>query len=334
MTIEIFKKEEITDQLIIDMTNLISDEIGNDEDGRRLHNFDYYNWKLRLNPYGSYIVANYYEGQMMGVLSFTAKGNGSHNTGELLYELGDVYVSSKKKGLGYFFRMLRKFHKEFKGILVYGTPNDLALPSELKVGYRQYNLGIKYRFLPLGCPLFHYLYNSLEFAKYFFWIDFIIKYFFQKLNYIFVKSIESEQKIYIDELDFESFNHSLFYKSKEYVDWRYIRTPEAYKYMSANSGKNVLIYKIFSLKGIPFIMVVDHNLGSNNKLKRQLLKKILKNEHVFGFFEMSNNADCTTMPKYFSISVKTIKFITYGLNIDQDTLSSQISFVAGDGDNA
>jgi hypothetical protein len=322
VSIQIIKHNEIDDKLLNDIVELVGEE-GLDSN-KRLHTFDYYNWKLKNNPYGSYVVVNYSDKKLMCFITFTAKGQGIHNS-NLLFELGDVYVSSKVRGGGCFFRMLRRFHKEFPKVEVYGTPNNLALPTELKIGYKKLDIGIKYSFMPFGIPLFYFLSNNFTFVKYLYKIDL----FTRKLNkiiYLFVKDIECKVLKKIDSIDSKSFYSDLFVKDEQYLLWRYLESPEPYRYLISVRNDNKIIYKKILYKNIPLVIIVDHNLESFSK-KRQMLKQLLIQEEVFGVFEMATSNKSKVLPKFYSFTVKKIKFITYG------GLFNCVHFLAGDGDN-
>ena len=330
MSIKILQSNDIKKNILNDIVDLVNREREEAHPGKRLHNFDYYKWKLKNNPLGSYLVVNYSNETLMSFCTFTAKGN-SLLDHSLLYELGDVYVNNQVKGRGYFFRMLRKFHDEFPWVKVYGTPNSEALPSELKIGYKQLNINIKYRFMPFGLPLFHFFGNKIAFAKYFYKIDFLTRNFSKIFN-ILTKNIKCKILSRIKDLDSKLFSSDLFKKTNEYLLWRYLNSPENYKFLTIESGNDLVIYKHITFKNIPFIFIVDHNLGSSLK-KKQMLKQLLKEERVFGIFEMSASHESSFLPNLFSIKFKDIKFITYGDIIKQDFKINNFKFLAGDTDN-
>ena len=64
-----------------------------------------------------------------------------------------------------------------------------------------------------------------------------------------------------------------------------------------------------------------------------MLKQLLKEERVFGIFEMSASHESSFLPNLFSIKFKDIKFITYGDIIKQDFKINNFKFLAGDTDN-
>ena len=330
MSIEIIQSNDIKQHILNDIVDLVDRQRKEANPGKRLHTFDYYKWKLKYNPLGSYLVVNYSNETLMSFCTFTAKGNSifSHS---LLYELGDVYVNNQVKGRGYFFRMLKKFHNEFPWIKVYGTPNSEALPSELKIGYKQFNINIKYRFMPLGLPLFHFFSNKISFAKYFYKMDFLTRNF-SKFFVMFTKNIKCKILDKINDLDSNLFSSDLFKKNNEYLQWRYLNSPENYKFLKIESVDDLVIYKHFILKNIPFIFIVDHNIRSLLK-KKQMLKQLLKEEKVFGVFEMSASQESSFLPNLFSIKFKDVKFITYGDIIKQDFKINNFKFLAGDTDN-
>ena len=329
-SIKIIKSDDINDELINDIVNLVKKERRVINSSKRLHNHDYYKWKLKNNPFGAYVVVNYSNEGLMSFCTFTAKAEAIKDS-SLLYELGDVYVSSQVRGRGYFFRMLRKFHKELPNIKVYGTANDRALPSELKAGYKQLAVNIKYIFMPFGIPLFHFLSDKFFFAKYFYEIDF----FTRKLNMIlllFFKNIKCKVLTRIKSINSKSFSSDLFDKSNRYLLWRYLNSPENYKYLTSISGNDIVIYKNVLYKNIPFIFIVDHNLETSSK-KREMLKQLLKKEKVFGTFEISASNTSLFLPNFFSFKFKSIKFITYGDILKENCGLGDFKFLAGDTDN-
>ena len=330
MSIEIIRSSEISENILNDIVDLVNSERKGPYTGKRLHTFDYYKWKLKNNPLGSYLVVNYSNETLMSFCTFTAKSN-SILDNSVLYELGDVYIHNQVKGRGYFFRMLRKFHNEFPWIKVYGTPNSEALPSELKIGYKKTNINIKYRFMPLGLPIFHFLSNSIPFLKYFYKIDFLTK-IFSKFFFIFVKNIKCKKLYDIKNLDSKLFCSDLFIKTNKYLLWRYSNSPENYKFLAVEEDNDLVIYKNIIFKNIPFIFIADHNICSLVK-KKELLKQLLKKERVFGFFEMSASYESSFLPNLFSIKFKDIKLITYGDIIKKDFKVNNFKFLAGDTDN-
>jgi hypothetical protein len=328
MTISIIKSNDVKNDLLNDIVKLVDNE-GVYSD-KRLHTFDYYSWKLKNNPCGAYVVVNYSGEDLMCLITFTAKGE-AVNDSSILYELGDVYVSSKMRGGGCFFRMLRRFHQEFPEIKVYGTPNDLALPTELKVGYKQLDIGLKYSFMPFGIPLFHFLGNRVSFFKYLYKIDLFTR-MLNRFIYLFVKDIECEVLVAINNIDLKLFSSSLFVKSERYLLWRYSKSPEPYKYIISMCGENIVIYKNILYKNIPFVIIVDHNLKSSLR-KRQMLKQILIKERVFGVFEMTASSISSILSKFNTLTVKVVKFITYGDFFNKNQSMDDVRFLAGDTDN-
>lgn len=330
MTIKIIKSDNINDKLIYDIVKLVKIERKKTHFNKRLHNYEYYKWKLKDNPFGAYVAVYYSNEVLMGFCTFTAKSF-SINNNNLLYELGDVYVSSQVRGRGYFFRMLREFHKKFPEIKVYGTPNDRALPSELKVGYKELNMNIKYSFMPIGIPLFHFLYNKIFFAKFLFQLDFLTRKIFL-IFALFNKNYKCEVLTSIYNIDSKLFSSSLFKKNSKYLNWRYASSPENYKYLTTLSGKHLVIYKNVTYKKIPFIFIVDHNLDTSLE-KKELLKQLVNKEKIFGIFEMTASDKNSFLPKSFSFKLKKIKFITYGQIIQKKSRLEDFSFCVGDTDN-
>jgi hypothetical protein len=328
--IKIIKSADIKSDLINDIVNLVRIERSKIYFNKRLHNSDYYTWKLKSNPFGAYIVVNYSNEALMSFCTFTAKGNAINDTCPL-YELGDVYVSNQVQGRGFFYRMLRKFHKEFPNIKVYGTPNSAALPSELKAGYRQLDINIKYSFMPFGFPLFHFLKNNFFFAKYFYKIDF----FTRRLNlifYLFIKNINCKALSRISSINSKSFSSSLFAKSKKYLLWRYVNSPENYKYLISEDGNDIVIYKKIFFKNIPLAFIVDHNIHISLK-KTEMLKQLLKQEVVFGIFEMTASYKNLFLPRVCSFKLKKINFIVFGDIFKKDCSFDDFNFLAGDSDS-
>lgn len=330
MSIEIIQSNDIKQHILNDIVDLVNRERKGANPGKRLHTFDYYKWKLKDNPLGSYLVVNYSDETLMSFCTFTAKGSSTLDH-SLLYELGDVYVNNQVKGRGYFFRMLRKFHNEYPRIKVYGTPNSEALPSELKIGYKQININMKYRFMPLGLPLFHFIGKKISLVKYLYKIDFLTRNF-SKFFVIFTKNIKCKILDRIEDLDSKLFSSDLFKKTNEYLIWRYLNSPENYKFLKIESDNDLVIYKLITFKNIPFIFIVDHNLGSILK-KKQMLKQLLKEEKVFGIFEMSASYESSFLPDLFSVKLKDVKFITYGDIIKKNFKINNFKFLAGDSDN-
>lgn len=330
LSIKIIKSDAVKDELIYDIVNLVKKEREAIHLSKRLHNFDYYKWKLKSNPLGAYVVVNYSNKILLSFCTFTAKAEAINSSG-LLYELGDVYVSRQVRGRGYFFRMLRKFHKEFPNIKAYGTANEKALPSELKVGYKQHNLNVKYSFMPFGIPLFHFFGNTLFFFRYFYKIDFLTR-VLNKIFYVFIKNIECRVLTKISSLDAKLFSSDLFVKNNKYLLWRYLRSPENYKYLVSTYCNSVVIYKNILYKNIPFIFIVDHNININLK-KKEMLKQLLKKERVFGIFEMSSSQLSSLLPNFCSFKFRDIKFITYGNIFNKDCKPNNFRLLAGDTDN-
>ncbi len=330
MSVKIIKSDEISNELIFDIINLIKKERKGINSIKRLHNFKYYRWKFKMNPCGAYVVVSYSNQDLMSFCSFTAKEKLINHSG-LLYELGDIYVSSKVKGRGYLFRMLRKFHKEFPDVKVYGTPNDEALPSELKAGYKQINSNIKYRFMPIGLPIFHLLANKSPFAKLFYKIDDIIR-IINNLFFVFINNIDCEIFSKITTIDAKFFSSDLFNKNNKYLLWRYVNSPEKYKYLVSKVSDDVLIYKYIIYKNIPFVFVVDHNINTSLR-KAAMLKQLLKKEKIFGVFEMSGSKVSSFLNSLFVFKFKNIKFITYGNFIKEKQNFNNFRFLAGDTDN-
>jgi hypothetical protein len=329
MSIDIIKSNKVNNELLSQVVDLINRE--KDPSFKRLHTFEYYNWKLRKNPNTSYIVVNYSNNELTGVLTFTAKNINKHSS-NMVYELGDVYVDDRLKGRGVFFRMLRKFHKNIPNIEIYGTPNDLALPSELKAGYIQRHYNICYRFMPTGIPLFYYLSNFIKFLDTLHVFDNITTKVFCFIRYFFTKRIDVVKGFEISKLDIKKFQSSLFVKTRSYLQWRYCDSPEPYKYLSSLSGEDVLVYKEIVYRNIPFIMIVDHNIDSR-KLKSMFLKQLLKRTNAFGIFEMSSNNFSSIMNNYDSTCIKDIKFITYNFLPLGKYNQNLFDFITGDGDS-
>jgi len=330
LSIKIIKSDDINDELINDIVNLVKKERGVINSGKRLHNLDYYKWKLKNNPFGAYVVVNYSNEGLMSFCTFTAKAEAIKDS-NLLYELGDVYVNSQVRGRGYFFRMLRQFHKELPNIKVYGTANDRALPSELKAGYKELAVNIKYTFMPFGIPLFHFFSNNFFFAKYFYKIDFFTR-MVNIIFFLFFKNIKCKVLTRIKSINSKSFSSDLFDKSNRYLLWRYLNSPENYKYLTSISGNDIVIYKNVLFKNIPFLFIVDHNLENSLK-KIEMLKQLLKKEKVFGAFEISASNTSSFLPNFCSFKFKNIKLISYGDILKHNCRLFDFRFLGGDTDN-
>jgi hypothetical protein len=328
MAIIIFKHTDITDLLIEDIVNLVGE--GETSTNKRRRDFDYFDWKLNNNPFGSFVVTNYIDNVLMSVLTFTCKGV-SVFTGNNIYELGDVYVSSKIRGGGVFFRMLRRFHEEFPSVESYGTPNKLALPTELKVGYEQTDIGIRYNLMPLGIPIFTFLGSKITFFRPLHKIDGLVCKAITSLCF-FIRDVVFEKEKKEISIDADGFESGLFYKNDQYLSWRYTRSPEPYKFLVSPDTGRMVIYKKILVKNIDFIMIVDHNV-KNLTDKNRLLKKLIMIEYCFGIFEMSSKTSSRFLPWFLSLSVKKIDFITYGFDFSEKASNNSVLFNAGDGDN-
>lgn len=124
-------------------------EIDSSDRSKKTVDFEYISNKLANNPNGAYSVFAYGDIGLIGFMSYTGK----LLDGAIVFELGDVIVRSEGRGKAVFFRMLRRFHKDYPNLSCYGTPNEAALPHEIKAGYTVATDYIDYRIGMCRWPL-------------------------------------------------------------------------------------------------------------------------------------------------------------------------------------
>ena len=308
MNIVIKNSDELTDFEVDEIEQLL--KIDSSDTSKKNIDKQYIRWKLIDNPYGSYSVLAFSDKDLLGFLSFTGK----FLKGTVVYELGDVIVKPEGRGKGVFFRMLRKFHKEFPLLSCYGTPNEAALPIELKVGYVMSTEHIDYRISPCRLPIKHF-FSKVGLGRLGSLIESIINsplYFFGQLN---EKNIESFQAASNPNCMLESDETQLNWRIKEYGgSYRFFCSDNAY-----------FILKIFVKSGYCFGFVVLSS--SHTRFDYMQLLSSLNGIGVNFMVELSGNK--SRLKSIFSYCYRRVPFIHIGPDMDYGVEN----FTALDGDN-
>ena len=110
------------------------------ENNRRSMSKEYYEWKLRNNPYKEGMVfLERRQDVVVGSLTITPKRISIGGKVLTVAELGDAFTHPEYQKQGIFSRLLKACtaFTISQGIeVIYGTPNSNALPVEIKLGYR------------------------------------------------------------------------------------------------------------------------------------------------------------------------------------------------------
>jgi len=242
------------DKELVDASDFIQSLQG--ESVRRSKDLNYFLWKILDNPFGEgemWIVKDKY--QVIGTVSLTPKHlyiNGMLKNGA---ELGDGFTHPDYQKKGIFSSLLNiiNYGSRVDGIeFIYGTPNEQALPVEIKVGYRV-------------IPSAH-IYNLVRPIN----IESVIKSRFPFLPRIFIpllsmilrfmiilhspKSLSEKVDIFLvsefpKDIETLSQRASIKYnwileRSKQYLDWRYIENPDSYEIFVAKVDNKTLGYVV------------------------------------------------------------------------------------------
>lgn len=232
-----------------------------DSSGRRSSEPSYYRWKILTNPVqrGLLYVAEDQQ-QIIGMLSITPKRvylNGNFRMGA---ELGDGFVNPSYHRRGIFSSLLNVTRKTAleQGIdFIYGTPNEMALPAEKRAGYAVIPTAYVYNLVrPLNI-------GAILEAK--FGSPILAKTLGPLADSIFRGFYEAgSSKLEIQGMNFElastfpddiytlweraSLNYDLILeRSKQYLEWRYIRNPDSYSIWLAQTGQKSSGYLITKL---------------------------------------------------------------------------------------
>tara|TARA_Y100000996_G_scaffold148886_1_gene114659 strand:+ start:2026 stop:3114 length:1089 start_codon:yes stop_codon:yes gene_type:complete len=235
---------------------------------------DYYKWKFDENHVkkGILLVSSYKE-EIIGMISVTYREILFNGDKLIAGELGDGFIRTEYNRKG----MFRSLLKESKNIalkdncnFIYGTPNQLALPGELKAGYRIVpDLEIKNLVLPLNIDSILRKRFNLPF------IGHIIKFFFIFFNFLksfFYKDMHSSE-IHIKNIsEFPDEIETLFdrcrsdydwivKRDKSYLDWRFLKNPDHYSNYLIFENKRVVGYfvmKICNQRGLKIGYIADY----------------------------------------------------------------------------
>lgn len=235
---------------------------------------DYYKWKFEENHVkkGILLVSSSKE-KIIGMISVTYREILFNGDKLIAGELGDGFIMKKYNRKG----MFRALLKESKNItlkdncnFIYGTPNHLALPGELKAGYRIVpGLEIKNLILPLNINSILRKRFNLPFIGHMISIFFIL---FNFLKSVFSQNVLSS-KIHIknisefpDEIELlfdrcRSDYDWIVKRDKSYLDWRFLKNPDHYLNYLIFENKRVIGYfvmKICNQRGLKIGYIADY----------------------------------------------------------------------------
>ena len=208
---------------------------------------NYYKSKLLYSPNGTSYVTRALDsrGYCVGLTTLTKKKFIVDNKNYNAFELGDSYVSIKFQGQGIYSRILSdtllNIKKKEDCKFIYSTPNTNSMPGLIKKGFILSNYQIHSKLLPLRFnqlfkfPLLKYLVSIyLFFLKIYLKIN-------SKSNEITLINIKDISNL---PNEFNPNNQLEQHRSKEYLDWRFIKNPDEYLIYAVYLRKNYLGYLV------------------------------------------------------------------------------------------
>lgn len=327
----------------------------NDQEFRKQYIPEYYLWKITKNPNGNGLVTVALDGdKLIGIVTITRKK--VIYRGEIVSagELGDGFTDPQYQGNGIFSKLLRQTIERTLALgieLIYGTPNKVALPIEIKCGFIKVNTTKLYLWVfPLSVDVYKKSFNEI-------WIASatvkIIDYFFSMVVKIFNFGNRHKGKMYIESVDYRFSELDGYlerkYKirvSREESQYRYriADNPDSeyYKILSLRDLENMLVsvltFKECFQRGLRTLFVADifgKSIYSQNRLWRKAILYAINNEfQMIAMWRTLSFENLITMLPFVPIPIERKTIIVYnnaiGEKISKDGCDWLFSIIDSD----
>jgi len=337
----------------------------NTRTSRRSISKEYYKWKILSNPKGNGILhVTKINNEIVGMASITPKS--FLLNGEVIQsaELGDCFINPNKNRKGMFRSLLESTVNEAleSGYdLIYGTPNAIALPGERKAGYDlipsvklenlvfasspksilQKRITNKYLKIILILPLY---FSGLIINIFPTIIGIYSSLLNKKLSIKFDPISEFPNEL-IEKIQIDSKHSDIISeRSKEYLDWRFIKNPDDYFLFTVKSYDNYIGYFVLKTgywEGIKVGYVADYYFVNGNEnafdMALDFIIKFFKKRAV-GMISAWSSTDSyyyKVLKRNLFYKYKDVPVICYKNRLGKKIINSDLSwhFTMADSDN-